>query len=461
MVKKITLDQIYNIPPANLECFVHPFFNRRFRFLTDKEMVEQTNNIIKLIAEKNPDTILYSDTGAWPLAYIGQLLAKTERLKNKISGKRWLSIKCPREAFDSYDKIIISLLTPGEKSACLSPDSFKELQRFCKLSNISPSTLNAKISREKLILLYKSLLGKLFFEKINKPLKDTFLSLKQTTQTHELFSFLLNDTKFCRLLFGNVVYVDEYVDSGVTLSNIINVLKCFNPKIKLITVAYHVFAPQKDLHSNMLVSLHTQDEGARAFVPGAYPYENRLDINGRFYLGVRNNFRRVEISTLKKRSINSNNKNDGAPKFLNNCLSFIVRNKLLALLNTKFKIKEIVASGVVDERQLIRYLLYLFEEGSSNSEIESKLLWNLFDMYGPSWSPLPDKYHFDFWNAFAILRGEIVEMPELLVLKQEYKKNRRHILPKIIHICNKNNRKWKTNINKIISNKFKKHARYK
>ncbi|MDO8492488.1 MAG: hypothetical protein Q7S34_02510 [bacterium] len=461
MVKKITLDQIYNVPPVNLECFINPLFNKRFRFLTDEEMVDQARSIIRLIAKKNPDTILYSDTGAWPLAYICQLFVKTEKLQNQINKARWLPIKCPREAFDSYDKVIVSLLTPNERLARLSQSSFKELQKFCKLRSILPPTLDTKISREKFILIHKGSLNKLFFEKINKPLKDTFLSLKQITRTHELFSLFLGGTKFYRSLFGNVIYLDEYVDSGVTLSNTINVLKCFNPKIKLTTVAYHVFAPQKDLNSNVIASVHTKDEGAGAFMPGAYPYENRLDINGRFYLGRRNNFRRVEISTLRKQSINLNVKNHGTHKFLDNCLSFIVRNKLLELLNTKFKIKEIIASGVVDERQCIRYLLYFFEEGLSRSEIPSRLLWDLFDMYGPAWSPLPDSYHFDFWNAVSLVKKEVVEMPEFSVLRREYKKNRRQVLQEIIHICDKNNRKWKANINKIISNKFKKHDRYK
>lgn len=417
-------------------------------------MVNQAGSAVSLIAKKNPNTILYSDTGAWPLAYICQLLAKTEKFKNKLNKTRWLSIKCPREAFESYDKIIISLLTPRERSAHLSQSAVEELQKFCKFRNILPPTRDAKTNRKKLILFYKKHLSGLFFEKTNKPLTDTFLSLQQTTQTHELFGLLLNGTKFCRLLSGAVVYLDEYVDSGITLSNTINVLRCFNPKIKLTTVAYHVFASTQDLDSNIIVSVHTKDEGARAFMPGAYPYENRLDINGRFYLGEKNNFQRVEISTLRKQSIGLHNKSNGVQELLDDCLSFIIRNKLLESLNMKFKIKEIPASGIVDERQCVRYLLYLFEERSLHSETWSRLLWNLFDMYGPAWSPLPDSYHFDFWNAVTLLKKEVTETPEFSVLMREYKKNKKHIFSEVVRICDKNNKKWKTNINKIISSKF-------
>lgn len=208
--KSLTIKKLYDVAPENLECFVHPVFKRRLRFLTDEETVARAKKILRLVMKNDPDIVLYADTGAWPLAFICQSL----RSRARSRAPKWLAIKCPREAAGRYEVVIISLLTLSERTACLSKNTAKKLRAFCKERNVPLPTHCEKMRREKLIFFYMDRLNELFSEKLDTPLKATFLTLKNFSETHELYSLILHDTRFTRALRGTVVYLDEYVDSG-------------------------------------------------------------------------------------------------------------------------------------------------------------------------------------------------------------------------------------------------------
>lgn len=224
---------------------------------------------------------------------------------------------------------------------------------------------------------------------------------------------------------------------GVTLSNTMNVLRCFNAKTSLRVVAYHVFAFRQDLIGTSVTALHTKDEGVDAFLPGAYPYENRVDIIGRFYVGFKRNFRKVTISALSRQYGNRNFIDKRIKKFLEHCVFFIAEKRVFT------------GSYVRGEHEVLRYMLFLFEDSLSKTEKTAALLWGLFDMHGPAWSPLPDNYHLDFWNAANAFKKEISALPGFVALTREYRTHRRHILQEVTRLCIKRHKAWKAKIKKL------------
>ncbi len=420
---KLSLNHVYDISPETLTNIPNPLFNNKhMRFLTDDEMVKEAQKIIKLIESRNPDVILYSDTGVRPLIYICQLLIEKRNASKALKAVPWQPIKCPREASGHYEEVIVSLLTPAEKKR-------KEKQIKTKVTE----------------------LNKLFFGKIEKSLTKVLQSINSTSPTHITMNKILAGTKFSNLLRGNVIYLDEYINSGVTVSNTYNLLKCFNPYIKADIVTYHTFVDREELNTTMISSLHTVDEGVRAFLPGAYPYENRIDIIGCYY--VRDE-KTLKIVTLKDLALRYKKILPNKPAncdFLDKCLFFIENKGLLQILNSKLKIKGLIESKVIDTNEIVRYLLYIFEEDLSISVENTELLWNLFDMFGPSWSPLPKDYHFDFWEGFSHFKQEITPLPEFKSLNKDYKKYRKSLLKEIMYICNKRYKKWQSNIKNIIN----------
>ena len=57
----------------------------------------------------------------------------------------------------------------------------------------------------------------------------------------------------------------------------------------------------------------------------------------------------------------------------------------------------------LSERHLILYSLFCLE----SEPIKKEFFWLLFDMYGPSWIPLPKDYHFSYWEGFSKFHNAI------------------------------------------------------
>lgn len=418
---KTAIRSLYETAPDTLRGLTNPVFQENLRFLMDEEMIRKADKLVTIILSEKPNTILVSETGAWPLAYICQ---KILRQKNKGSDIKWQSIKCPREISKNYKSVISSLLTGGE---------LKE-----KINNKK---------REKHLQDEVDKLEKLFTDRYPYPLKKLLWSMTEKSVSHEIFNKILNGTKFSKKLSGKVIYLDEYVHSGTTLSNTLNLLKCFNGNIKLTVVSYHIFESRKNLPQNVK-SLHTQDQGVNAFIPGAYPYENRIDTIGHFYVPHGSTLEKVD---MKKMAIKYKQKNIPAKKldsFVNKVEDFVRTNKITEKIRKNIKTKDV--SKFINDEIFIRYILYLLEKNSSKDKDTKELMWNLFDMYGPSWSPMPPSYHLDFWNGLKNMEGEIEAMDDFKIIQTGYSKNRKYILSEITKIVYEKHKIWKNKINRLI-----------
>ena len=72
----------------------------------------------------------------------------------------------------------------------------------------------------------------------------------------------------------------------------------------------------------------------------------------------------------------------------------------------------------------------------------------VFELYAPSWSPMPVIFHLDYWNGFEKIKKDIDELSD--EFEDNYKKYRLIIIKEILISLEKNSRDWKEKIEGMI-----------
>ena len=107
----------------------------------------------------------------------------------------------------------------------------------------------------------------------------------------------------------------------------------------------------------------------------------------------------------------------------------------------------------MSEDHLARYMMYCIEKCLVKEKVYTEFLWQLFDMYGPSWTPMPRNWHLDFYAAFEKSSQKIEQSIKNDLLK-EYSKLRKRIFYKLSSICEKRRRLWLSGINTEINSRI-------
>ncbi len=387
----VTLEQIYgNI--KNLEPFTHPEYDKKFKFLTNKKIKRLAEKISEKIMSSGYDTVVVSETGASPFTFICQKLL--EKQGKKIN---WLYVKFPRESTKNIYPVLKYYL--GKESDVL--------KQFCEKINLPAE----------------------------KPILDRVLRNKpEQTKEQEAISKIFEGTEIANTLSKPFLYFDEYIDSGTTLRNAQFYFNFFtkNPHFKIIS--YMIFAGDDKKYEDIYFTLFNKNTRLDCYNLGVYPFENRIDLIGYFYCLTNKEFRKISLEELK-------GKENNISSFLNKVYYLAQKKDLLNKVRKNSKIPAVAKFLTINN--IVQYYLFSLEK----DEIYSEFLWQLFDMYGPIWSPMPDEYHLDFWNAFKKTSEEFT--PEL---SDEYKIYSSSIIENLKNIYIKRRKKWLKEIMEVIKN---------
>ena len=230
-----------------------------------------------------------------------------------------------------------------------------------------------------------------------------------------------------------------------------------------------MFLDNFEKYGKIAFTLYNNSTELEAYRNGAYPFENRIDLIGYYYFISEDNFEKVYLKDLEK-EVNKEivNKSDYyetsrntkvhkfdndnisnklyVKEFYNILTNLITKNNLLEEL--KQSLEENQVKNYVTHNDIIRYLLKYIDEKIYGKNKIADFLDQVFELYAPSWSPMPVIFHLDYWNGFAKIQKDIENVAcEVL---EKYKKYRLYILKEIIESLQKNNKVWKENINKFL-----------
>lgn len=372
-------------PVDNLSHFVHPVYNRRFSFMTEKAVLELAVKVVESLERSSIQTVIISESGAAPLA----------RICEKIASKRgynwqWVYVKFPREPVADLFPVLSFYLSAEEKN-------MKEvlLKTACDSNN-----------------------------------RDAITSVFEGTEIH---------TK----LKGRCLFFDEYIDSGTTLKNALYYLPLLSKGIDLTIGAY--YANLAAIPSTASVAFHLYDESSKeqCFTEGVYPFENRIDLIGYWYTWTgsvlkKTVFQEYPLESSAELSLRS---------FINSAITTL-NNSSFHEIVTK-QLIQLSLKTYLNIYHVLHYTLYLLEEKDGTS-VESDLMQQLFEMYSPIWSPLPDEYHLEFVAAFESARQQLTESDIFAKMAREYTKHRRSLLQHIHTTMFNRHRHYVSTINNLL-----------
>lgn len=443
MKKRNSLERLYDEPNI-LEPFMHPKYCKGFRYITDKRIVRLAEKICDKIMSSNYKTVIVSETGAYPFALICRMIIKKKYPKLKIV---WKHVKFPREKISNISPIIMHELSHSEREQKLSADQIKRIR------SILPNSLRNKC-KEKSIGYNIEHFCRYFMEMSDAPegLDSVFKAISnyRKNKFQKIINIMLEGTSVYEIFSRPFLYFDEYVDSGTTLYNAHNYFNIFSSHPRYRIISYCVKHEMDTAESNDLVyyALFNKNTEITGYEYGVYPFENRVDIIGHFYFIDKKNKTYKKTSAIKEEYKHCARKNstDNVQHFIDKISSIISERRLLQDIHKNCSIQ--VVREYIDADHIIRFIIYNIEKRLNNN-VYAEFLWQLFDMYGPSWSPMPKEWHLDFYDAFERSSKEVSSIIDSRIL-MDYKKIRSILFYGISSVCETRRKAWLNNMRKEI-----------
>ena len=404
----------------NLNMFIHPKFNESFKFMDDKQSIELARKILNKFKESGYENIVVIESGTSPLIAIIKKLKEYKDCSFKIT-----QIKIPRdldfnllEWFNTY----------------LSKEELKELVLYNE-RNISRYDALKEISKK---FSLEDFIGNDKFT-----IYDSVNNLKEYSNSTEDFIKVLNGTKMYELFNKPFLLFDEYINAGTIIRNFNGVVRLFNmnPKFKL--SAFCMFLDNPKEYEKIAFTLYDNSNELECYRNGAYPFENRIDLIGYYYYISKKEFMKVSLEELKQ-ELEEYENNSEVNLFYNKLNEFIEENNLLEKL--KDNLEEEQVKNYVSNKDIIRFIFKYMDEKIYGKNKYSDFLDQVFELYAPSWSPMPVILHLDYWNGFE---KTLIEIDDLcLKIEEEYKLNRFTIIKIALNSLEKNYLLWKESIDK-------------
>lgn len=393
--------------------FAHPNSGLTYTMLSKSQLIHLANQAVTRLIRMGIDQVLVAESGAAPFAKICARLAYEKNLT-----LRWYSIKIPRNIRESFNVTLQAYLSLSQSELKLSHEFDKIPNSYSFNSNPLAKYLPEYYFYSEQLSLQDILqtLG----ENIDFPGRNHYLDMTQSTG-------------LAQIVQQPFIFFDEYIDSGKTLFQSFRFFKLFAKSLKFKVFSYLVKLHQSEINQNVCESLYTLDNEYLAYQRGVYPFENRIDWLGYYYISTPFAFQKICIADLCSK--NNNVPNDTKPLQSGQLLSFINELDLVDLLkDVKLHCDLAEISAWINYNHLMQYSLYKIEEIHIGKNQFSEFLYQLFDMYGPIWSPLPDQYHVCYLNAFEKTNDKIKLILTNRLIGSEYKKCRHVFMQQITQL---------------------------
>ena len=404
----------------NLNMFIHPKFNEGFKFMDNKQSIELARNILIKFKESGYENIVVIESGTSPL------IAIIKRLKEyKNCNFRITQIKIPRdldfnllEWFNTYldDKEMSEIINFNNNSIT----RYEALKEICKAFSLEDFVGNDKFT-----------------------IYDSVKNSKKYGNSSEMFIDVLKGTRMYELFNKPFLLFDEYINAGTIIRNFNGIVRLFtsNPNFKL--SAFCMFLDNPSDYENIAFTLYDNSSELECYRNGAYPFENRIDLIGYYYFISKNDFLKVYLKDLKD-EIKVDINNQELDEFYNKLNQLIDTNEIVSKL--KNSLAEEQVKNYVSNKDIIRFIFKYLDEKLYGKNKFSDFLDQVFELYAPSWSPMPVIYHLDYWNGFEKILNEIDDL--CLKIVEDYKKQRFAIIKLALSSLEQNYILWKENIDK-------------
>ncbi|HEY9786928.1 MAG TPA: hypothetical protein V6D17_16170, partial [Candidatus Obscuribacterales bacterium] len=263
------------------------------------------------------------------------------------------------------------------------------------------------------------------------------LSSSHQTPFQKAISIVIGQTRLAEILSQPFIFFDEYVDSGTTLRNAITFFKCYTPSVHMKLASYYVNVHNSESHENIAVALADAANQWKCHKLGAYPFENRVDLIGHFYRITDEEYVRIRVRDIAAALANI----EVLPTdpFFAVLSAISRRNNLLPYLRESLTLRAV--RDYVQEQHVLRLCLWQLEVAVGNRDL-AELLFQAYDMYGPSWSPMPTDYHFDFYSGCNALAQHFQQLPVFNTLTNAYRPLRPSIFKAIADIFQARRKAW-------------------
>ena len=404
----------------NLEMFIHPQFNEGFKFMNDKQSIALAKEVLNGFLNSGYEQIVVIESGTSPLVSI---IKNLKEYKN--SNLNLIQIKIPRDLNFNLYKWFESYLTAEELNSVIEIKEERLLRKEFLKRKCESFSLEDFIGTE-IFTIYDSI-------------KDS----KNYSDSNREFHEILKGTNLYNIFTKPFLLFDEYINAGTIIRNFNGIIRLFtnNPKFRL--SAYCMFLDSPEQYEKIAFTLYDNKSELEAYRNGAYPFENRIDLIGYYYFISEEHFQKVNLKDLKKEL---NNENGDAEEFYNYLEKLINQKNLLKKL--KENLEENQVKKYVSNKDIIRYLLKYTDEKVYGKNKFADFLDQVFELYAPSWSPMPVIFHLDYWNGFEKIKKDIDELSD--EFEDNYKKYRLIIIKEILISLEKNSRDWKEKIEGMI-----------
>ncbi len=429
----------------NLTAFVHPNTGRSYRYLSDRGVLESAERLTQGLIDTGIRNVVVSETGAAPFAEVCDRIARRHGVEF-----RWMPMKIPREPMGNIFPLLRFYLRDPERRAILAPAQSKALSTtpFVRQQKIS---IGQGITREEaLSRVCQSMPPDFFSEEPTSP-AELLLEIESASPSdfQRAVQIVLQGTWFSQVLDSPFLYFDEYIDSGTTLRNALAFFRCFATRLRMKTASYFINCSYTSGYDKIAFTLFDKDTRFDGYALGPYPFENRVDLIGHFYTITGEAYERTEVASISRRF-------DFAPpseadSFLQRLQAFAHEHRLMEQLAPRFTLEDV--RRYVTEAHLLRHCLWWLERrvGEENC---AEFLFQIYDMYGPAWSPMPTSYHFDFWRGFEAIGPVFEAAPDFERIERAYLYHRSSILKAAADLCVSRRREWLNRVNTLVEEMY-------
>ena len=366
----------------NLNMFIHPKFNESFKFMDDKQSVILAKTIYEEFQKSNFKNIVVIESGTSPLIAIMKKLDEFRDCNFNI-----FQLKIPRDLDFNLLAWFNAYLSKEEKEEVIDFNT-KSLTRYEALKEICESfSLEEFVGNDKFTIY------------------DSVNNNKEYNLSNIDFNKVLNGTKLYEIFNQEFLLFDEYINAGTIIRNFNGVVRLFNNQPKYKLSAFCMFLDNPKKYDNIQFTLYDNSNELNCYRNGAYPFENRIDLIGYYYFITNTDFEKVYLDELKEEvKDNSTDLN----KFYTQLNNLIDEQKILSILKNNFNEEQV--KNYVSNKDIMRFIFKYLDEKIYGKNKYADFLDQVFELYAPSWSPMPVIYHLDYWDGFAKSINEIAEI---------------------------------------------------